>query len=72
MREKLAESPQLDERKEFYRILRNRVIAGKYYPGFGKRNCGKENAPVFFSLEEEQDRGSFTSTRVYCGVKLSW
>lgn len=30
MREKVAESPQLDERNEFYRIVGSRVIAGKY------------------------------------------
>jgi len=58
MREKLVESPQRDERREFYRIVGSRVIAEKYYLG------RKENAPVFFSLEEEQDRGSFTSTRL--------
>ena len=39
MREKPAESPQLDERKEFYRILGSRVIAGTYYPAVGKRKC---------------------------------
>jgi hypothetical protein len=31
MREKPAESPQLDERREFYKIVGNPVITGKYY-----------------------------------------
>jgi hypothetical protein len=31
MREKSVKSPQLDERKEFYRNVGRRVIAGKYY-----------------------------------------
>jgi hypothetical protein len=66
MREKLVESPQLDERKEFYRIVGSRVIAGKYYwPG------KNENAPVFFSLVRKNKTGAALPQLVYCGAKPS-
>jgi len=60
MREKPVESPRLDERRKFYRITGGGVITGKYYPGCGKRKC----PGLFLPCAEEQDRGSFTSTRV--------
>src|SRR5215469_3825208 len=53
MRDKPVESPRVDERREFYRITGNGVIAGKYYPG-----CGKRNRPVFFSLVRKNQTGA--------------
>ena len=53
MREKFVESPQLDERREFYRIPCYEVIAGKYY-----RLDRNENAPVFFSLVRKNKTGA--------------
>lgn len=67
MREKLVESPQLDERRKFYRILRGRVIAEKYY-----RLAREENAPVFYSLVRKNKTGAALPQLVYCGAKPSW
>lgn len=55
--EEEIEFPQLDGR-EFYRISSGSFIAGKYYP-----IVPKEMPQSFSPLEEEQDRGRFTSTR---------
>ena len=67
MREKFVESQKLDERREFYRNLCGRVIAGKYYLGCGKRKC----PGLFLPCEEEQDRGQLYLNSFYCGAKPS-